>query len=239
MFLWAGIDEAGYGPVLGPLVVAGTAFALPDEPAPGALWDVLRDAVVRRARGSAGRLIVNDSKQVYSGPHGLRRLEEGVMGFLAARRRRRIRNGADLFTTLQGGRPAGEEPRPWFEGAAGLDLPVASNASAVGSRSSALAEVLEAAGVRLVAARAVVVLPAEFNRIVSRTRNKSLLLFQKCGLLLQEFRRLDGGGSAHVLVDRHGGRVRYRRLLLDAFPGCRCDRVHGRRGRSAQSHSGK
>ncbi|MHC4591536.1 MAG: hypothetical protein ACYS8L_02445, partial [Planctomycetota bacterium] len=47
MVLWAGIDEAGYGPRLGPLVVAGTAFALEREPKEGILWETLRDAVSR------------------------------------------------------------------------------------------------------------------------------------------------------------------------------------------------
>ncbi len=223
MFLWAGIDEAGYGPLLGPLVVAGTAFTTTEEVRPGALWDALGDAVVRRARGSDGRLIVNDSKLVHSGRHGLRRLEEGVLGFLSALTGRPLRTAGDPPERLANGRQPADEPQPWFSGTEGLSLPVASNASAIGSRAAALAEALDGAGIRLVAAHAVVVLPPEFNRVVARTRNKSLLLFQKCGLLLQDFERIEGVTSSRVLVDRHGGRMRYRRLLRDAFPECDCD----------------
>jgi hypothetical protein len=68
-----------------------------------------------------------------------------------------------------------------------------------------------------------VVFAPEYNRVCSHTRNKSLLLWQKCGLLLQEMWRMAGPGESHVVVDRHGGRMRYRRLLRDAFPDCSVD----------------
>ena len=73
MPMWAGIDEAGYGPALGPLVVAGSAFVTREPPCEGVLWELLREGVAKSPRGSAGRLVVNDSKVVYSGPAGLRR----------------------------------------------------------------------------------------------------------------------------------------------------------------------
>ena len=55
MTLVAGIDEAGYGPQLGPLVVAGTAFRIEVAPAAGVLWDVLAEATVLIAGWTCGR----------------------------------------------------------------------------------------------------------------------------------------------------------------------------------------
>jgi ribonuclease HII len=55
------------------------------------------------------------------------------------------------------------------------------------------------------------------------TGNKSYLLFQKCGLLLQDLWEMAANEDVFVLVDRHGGRMRYRKLLRDAFPHCACD----------------
>jgi ribonuclease HII len=226
MPFWAGIDEAGYGPRLGPLVVAGSAFLVRQTPYEGLLWELLKDAVVRDARGSDGRLVVNDSKQVYTPAQGLRRLEEGVLAFLSVCAGRPVRSAAELLTLLQGGRPPQREtPEPWFAQAPSLALPIESNPSAVASKAQALAAACRSAGVRVLAARASVVFTPEYNRVVSATGNKGLLLFQKCGLLLQELWRHAGPGESHLLVDKHGGRMRYRDLLRDAFPDCSCDIV--------------
>lgn len=72
-----GIDEAGYGPNLGPLVQAAVCLHLPDDDPAG--WDALK-AVVRRAHEPAdGRLLIDDSKKVYT-RGGLAALERGVLG---------------------------------------------------------------------------------------------------------------------------------------------------------------
>jgi len=231
MALWAGIDEAGYGPPLGPLVVAGTAFRMRQEPREGILWDLLKDAVTRQARGSDGRLVVNDSKQVYSPGLGLRRLEEGVLGFLRAGPSPAFKRAGDLLAFL-GCREVDDLP-PWFSAAADLRLPLATNDSALESKASALCEALQRRGISLVSARAAAVFPAEFNRVVARTKNKSLLLFQKCGLVLQDIWTHVETGHSHVLVDKHGGRSRYRKLLLDVFPDCQCDILQEKADRSA------
>lgn len=68
-----GIDEAGYGPNLGPLVQAAVALHLPDADPAG--WESLKP-VVRRAHEKAdGRLLIDDSKKVYT-RGGLKALEQ-------------------------------------------------------------------------------------------------------------------------------------------------------------------
>ena len=70
-----GIDEAGYGPNLGPLLQAAVGLYLPDGDPAG--WDTLK-AVVRRAHEKdAGRLLIDDSKKVYA-RGGLEALEIGA-----------------------------------------------------------------------------------------------------------------------------------------------------------------
>src|SRR4051794_24119515 len=62
-----GIDEAGYGPNFGPLVMTAAACRVPDELADGDLWEVL-DAAVCRCSMDKERprpLLVDDSKKVY------------------------------------------------------------------------------------------------------------------------------------------------------------------------------
>lgn len=93
----AGIDEAGYGPTLGPLCVGMSAFALPDPqpsapPATPDLWKLLDAAICREpGRGgkvdSRGRIAIADSKELklsnsIRSAHPLVHLERGVLSFM-------------------------------------------------------------------------------------------------------------------------------------------------------------
>src|SRR5262249_46432299 len=76
-----GLDEAGYGPNLGPLVLSSTACHVPDD-APKCLWKLLAAAVRKARHEDDGRLLIDDSKKVNDGPTGLAKLEAGVLAVL-------------------------------------------------------------------------------------------------------------------------------------------------------------
>lgn len=75
MLIYAGIDEAGYGPMFGPLLVGRMVLAVPAL-APGdadaknfygpALWKRLSKAVCRDLSKRKGRIAVNDSKKLHT-----------------------------------------------------------------------------------------------------------------------------------------------------------------------------
>lgn len=71
----AGIDEAGYGPALGPLVQAVVVLRLPAKDLAG--WRTLQGVIRRTDEPVDDRLLVDDSKQVHS-RQGWAGLEEGV-----------------------------------------------------------------------------------------------------------------------------------------------------------------
>src|SRR5437879_3669799 len=77
-----GIDEAGYGPNLGPLVMTAVACRVPDRAAGADLWQLLGSAVRSGREEDDGRLLVDDSKVVYSTVRGLLGLERGVLATL-------------------------------------------------------------------------------------------------------------------------------------------------------------
>jgi len=80
----AGIDEAGLGPLLGPLTIGFSAFHVP---APDLdLWRELDGAIASAPSSENARLLVADSKVVFSRtPRGEARLESVALSFLALR----------------------------------------------------------------------------------------------------------------------------------------------------------
>mgnify|MGYP001071549825 CR=1 FL=1 len=67
-----GIDEAGYGPNLGPLVMTAVACRVPEELAGADLWRLLRSAVRRHPTAPDGRIRIPPALRPYMG--GLERI---------------------------------------------------------------------------------------------------------------------------------------------------------------------
>ena len=82
MAVLVGIDEAGFGPILGPLVVSSSIFSLPDELIRADLWDILRRSIANKRRHLAGRLLIADSKKAYSRSQGTKHLERTMLSCL-------------------------------------------------------------------------------------------------------------------------------------------------------------
>jgi hypothetical protein len=74
-----GIDEAGYGPNLGPLVQAAVAMQLPEGDPAG--WETIRPFGRRIHESEPGCIPIDDSKKVYAGVNGFEKLEAGVLGW--------------------------------------------------------------------------------------------------------------------------------------------------------------
>src|SRR3972149_11845992 len=82
--LLVGVDEAGYGPNLGPLVVVAAWMEVPAQTASDSLWDCLGPTVRRHSAAESGALVVDDSKKVYAAGKGLHPLEETALAWLCA-----------------------------------------------------------------------------------------------------------------------------------------------------------
>ena len=62
-------------------------------------------------------------------------------------------------------------------------------------------------------------LVAHYNKMVSAVKNKARVLFSATARLIQEAFDNYGGDDLQIIVDRQGGRVRYRKTLGQMFPG--------------------
>src|SRR3954463_15224259 len=188
-----GLDEAGYGPNLGPLVLSSSACHVPAD-APECLWECLAAAVRKAEHPDDGRLVIDDSKKVNEGKAGLAKLEAGVLAavglYLSPPNPPSPKGGGgepdtspspfrgggwgegcwpptvhDYLSTVALGDSLDDlRGEPWFEPAD--PLPAAHPADAMPAVAAALAEVGNPAGIGWGPVRTVVIPTPKFNRLL-------------------------------------------------------------------------
>lgn len=195
-----GIDEAGYGPNLGPLVQSAVAVHLPDADPAG--WATLSHCIRRAADPSDHRLLVDDSKKVHSGAQGLAKLERGALALFPAP----PRTLHDLLTLISLPCLADVEGEPWYHGGEALPLACSAPGQAI-------------PGAGLVLAR---VVPApRFNQMLSESASKGVVLTQGFIALAQAMDiGLPPDEPVLIIADKQGGRNFYAGMLQETFPEC-------------------
>ncbi|MEM6798489.1 MAG: hypothetical protein AAF589_03155 [Planctomycetota bacterium] len=203
-----GLDEAGYGPNLGPLVIGATAWRVDDLAVTADLYQQLDSAVTREPDGE--RIALADSKQLYKPGGGLALLERGVLPAIEPA------SSWSRLVDLLSADPSGcRRQLPWHEGF-DLELPVDAEAGETAELRSRLQECCGDGAVEPPIVRARLVFPAEFNELVDRYGTKGAALSHVTLGLLRCLRERTEGRAVCVL-DKHGGRNRYAALLQHHF----------------------
>lgn len=220
----AGIDEAGYGPSLGPFVLSKVVIKIPAKHSEGAnLWHVLSDAVSDKIQGRGGRIVVNDSKKVYQQKRGLCLLEEAVLSFLWAAKGQ-VTKFSDLLGLLSNHNEDVFDKYPWYKGK-DINLPVASNVSAILNYADLIKDTISSQDSSILDVKSIFLCVKEINTQLALDGNKSLLLFKNCARHLKELFEGFGEHGPSALIDKHGGRNYYRELLANSFEGCEVEAV--------------
>jgi len=239
--IYCGIDEAGYGPMLGPLCVGFSAFRIAGwkpEDGPPDLWHKLESAVCRKGRDARGRIAVADSKKLKLSNqsktrHPLTHLERGVLVFgelvstepeAQARilsedseiQRKPLDTDLALFAALG----THLEPHDWYAGDPVL-LPLGESAAQLAIARNTLALACGAAGVEPVALACITIGETEFNEVLRTGSNKAHLTTRCFGRYLR--RVVERWGSSRdevrIVCDRHGGRTGYAPMIEAAVRG--------------------
>jgi ribonuclease HIII len=218
-----GTDEAGYGPPLGPLVVAATVWELPDDGCEAVdvdLYGLLKRYVCRRVRrtttGPARRVQIADSKALYNPAQGIGQLEQGVLVALAQLDAAPATWHEMWDAVSLCGDDVGNAA-PWHEDYEAR-LPLAAEPDQILRLARRLRGGCERTGVRLRAIGGRAVFPEQFNELLEEYGNKSDALSAISMELLSEMMAPLAGGRVSVICDKHGGRDYYAPLVQHYFP---------------------
>jgi hypothetical protein len=218
MRLLLGTDEAGYGPNLGPLIIAATAWEVPERIAPEAMYDALNEVVCNGAvKPDDCRLPIADSKQLYKPGLGLASLERAVLTALAILAREAT-SWKNIWRQFNDADEAAQWlADPWHDGY-DEPLPIDVLPEQLPPLADLFARGCQARGVRLVGLQAAVLMPAEFNRLVQQCGNKAEVLSLTTLELVRRLLAKLPAGDVQVCCDKHGGRDYYAALIQHVFP---------------------
>lgn len=211
-----GADEAGYGPNLGPLVIAATVWRIDDPSQIDDLYSCLRKSVCLDPPPPRSRKIaIADSKRLYRAGQGLADLERGVLAALACCGRRPA-DWRDLWSSLAGSTDSQLDAIHWHDGHHEA-IPLALSSSQINRAAELLDHGLQAANVALHSLRARAIFPLEFNELTDRFGNKGEVLSRLTLELIAKTLAQLPDGPVRVLCDKHGGRNRYQPLIQCQF----------------------
>lgn len=217
MAILAGIDEAGLGPVLGPLVVTGTAFRVPDDALDRSLWQTLRATCTSKPSRTDRRLAIADSKKLYKPKGGLGPLERAAL-VMSAVRGDAPKTWRGLLDDIAPGATGQLDQYAWYCDE-DLALPLGHDVGDVSTRATAIRRDCAAHGIEFLGASSEPLPEGHYNRLVSNTRNKAVVLLGLVMRVIDRILKASPDERVRVCVDRLGGRTHYRETLSLSLAG--------------------
>lgn len=220
VIVYAGIDEAGYGPMLGPLCVGLTAIELRDaDPADTEatkIWSRFPGIICRRASAAGTTKIAVDDSKALKLPNNspnrdpLTHLERGVLASLIAMGSTHADD--DGFFEALGIRTSG---LPWYTGEP-CALPLGTTSEHIGLLGARLRSSFERKGYTVRRMRCACVDERVFNRLYDGVGSKASVAAHVIAELIRELVSSYRGREdvfVRLAIDRQGGRQRYAPML--------------------------
>lgn len=212
-----GMDEAGYGPNLGPLVVSLTVWRVPGDPTEGNFWKAFSPVVTQNAVTKPQQIQLADSKMVFSTARGIKPLERSVWCALQLLGEQPA-SWRHLLDSLVDGSRCDPQVEHWFA-EADLDLPHEHDPDESLAAVARWQKRQEKSQHQLVAVKSELMLTARWNDLVRRLDNKGLALTQTSLELLRSVWSPTSAEPTLIIADKHGGRNRYAAVLAETFDG--------------------
>ena len=210
-----GMDEAGYGPNLGPLLISVSAWRIPGKPDDTDLYDELSDAV-----GPAGvkpdKIAIADSKQLYKSRGSLDGLERAVFPALSMLGKQ-PRDWQAVWESLAGPSGADQQDLPWYRDY-NEQLPRDTDRQQLRALTQRLEANLQSRNIELAALRSAAVFPEQFNRLTGQLGSKGATLTSATLQLLADVLTALPPDEMLIVCDKHGGRNHYVPALQQQFP---------------------
>ena len=218
-----GVDEAGYGPNIGPMLVAGTAWRVPKSIDEQTFIELLSDSFHTGPWSDGCQHVpLGDSKQLYSPSTGLRSLEAGLLAMLshvvpqvAHSNFTELLRGLDCFGPWS---PATTQAVPAWLSSLPEEMPLHLAANEIERLSQRSLECMQQHGIELLSVKAAIVLESEFNRAVAQFGSKGRLLSTVTMHIVMQLLGEYEQQGVEVFCDRQGGRKKYACVLLEAMP---------------------
>jgi len=210
----AGIDEAGYGPVLGPLCVGVSAFDVGESSE--CLWKLLNRAVSNKRDPSGRKIHVADSKKVYSTSAGLSELERAVLCFGLASGWR-VESLPDVLKQAAPNCCEHVLKFPWYRDRNESIYPIETKIDSLKIASNVVRRELDSAGVSVVHLSAHVIDEKRLNQMFHATNNKSSTSMTFVARHLQQLMDRFSDRGLTIWCDRQGGRTHYAYWLRQMF----------------------
>jgi ribonuclease HII len=230
MAILVGIDEAGFGPILGPLVVSSSVFRIPDNLVWANLWEILHKSVSDKRAGLNGRLLIADSKKAFTRSVGLKHLRKtvvAVLNYLGSE----PQNLTELISALCPDCLSHLNEYPWYQRLDDYSLCVENAGSQIGA--AMLKADFENTGVELLGLQSRILEVAHYNKMIEAVKNKAKVLFTAVAELMQGAIDRFKNETIEIVVDRQGGRSHYRRDLQLMFEGSQLRVIHENQDRSS------